>query len=260
VFRHGDGRVSLTEQGAAELARANVDVIVATAPAALAAARKATTKIPIVMVYGPDPVDAGVVSSLAHPGGNITGLTSLSADLSVKQLELLKAIVPSASRAAILWNPVNPWHGKALARVERAARSVGLSVRNYAITESRDLEAAFVAMRKDQVDGVLSLSDPMTFSLRDQLAKLALRQRLPLMSGVIEYTEAGALASYWPSTRETFRGAAFYVHRILGGARPSDLPVEQPKALEFVINLRTAKALGIGISPQVLARADRVIE
>ena len=260
VFRHGGGQLDRLAQRAAELVNMNVDVIIATVPAALAAARGATTSIPIVMVYGPDPVDAGVVSSLARPGGNITGLTSLSADLAVKQLDLLAAMVPRVSHVAVLWNPENPWHANALARVEAAARGPGIRLRSVGVRGPGEFDAAFATMVNEQVGAILSLSDPMTFSHRARLAELALRYRLPMMSGVIEYTEAGGLASYWPNTAETFRSAAVYVHRIISGARPSDLPVEQPTKFELVINLKTAKALGVGIPAAVLARADRVIE
>ena len=260
VFRHGDEQAEHLAERAADLARMKVDVIVATVPAAVEAARRATTTIPIVMVFGPDPANAGVVSSLARPGGNITGLTSLSADLAVKQLELLKAIVPGVSNVAVLWNPSNPWHANALVRVEAAGSALGIRLRSVAIRGPREVDSAFATMAKERVGGILSLSDPMTFSHRARLAALALEYRLPMMSGLAEYTEAGGLASYWPNTRGMFRSAAIYVHRILGGARPGDLPVEQPKTLDFVINLRTAKAMRVSIPAAVLARADRVIE
>jgi putative ABC transport system substrate-binding protein len=260
VIRHGDGQPDRLAERAVELVAMKVDVIVAPVPAAVAAARDATATIPIVMVNGPDPVDAGVVSSLSRPGGNVTGLTSLSVDLGPKQLELLKALIPHASRVAVLWNPANPWHASALARVETAARSLGIDVRGVEIRSPDQFDLAFATMTNERVGAILSLSDPMTFSHRTQLAELAIRHRLPMMSGVTAYTEAGGLASYWPHAVESFRSAAVYVHRIIGGARPADLPVEQPKTFEFVINLKTAKALGVSIPVSVLARADRVIE
>jgi putative ABC transport system substrate-binding protein len=260
VFRHGDGQPDQLAQRAAELVKMKVDVIVATVPAALAPARDATSTIPIVMVYGPDPAAAGVVSSLARPGGNVTGLTSLSVDLAVKQLELLKEMVPQVSRVGVLWNPANPWHAIAIERVEATARGLRMSVRNVSVRSPGDLSAAFATMAQEHVGALLSLSDPMTFSHRSQLAQLALRHRLPMMSGVTEYTEAGGLASYWPNAADTFRRVATYVHRILNGTRPSDLPVEQPKKFELVINLKTAKSLGVVIPTAVLARADRLIE
>jgi putative ABC transport system substrate-binding protein len=260
VFRHGDGQPDQLARVAAELAGMNVDVIVATVPAAIAAARAATSTTPIVMVYGPDPAAAGVVSSLARPGGNVTGLTSLSIDLAVKQLELVKSMIPGASRVGVLWNPENPWHAGALQRVETVARRLGIGIRSVRIRGPDDFTSAFATMSQERVGAVLSLSDPITFSHRARLAELALKHRLPLMSGLAEYTEAGGLASYWPNTPESFRRAAVYVHRILNGARPSELPVEQPSKFELVINLKTAKSLGVTIPAAVLARADRLIE
>jgi len=242
------------------LATMNVDVIVATVPIAVEAARRATTTIPIVMVFGPDPASAGVISSLARPGGNITGLTSLSTDLAVKQLELLRAIVPGISRVAVLWNPSNPWHANAVRQVEAAGSRYGIGIRGVAVRAAGDLAPAFATMSKERVNAILTLSDPVTFSHRVQLAALALESRLPMMSGLAEYSDAGGLASYWPNTKEMFRRAAVYVHRILMGARPSDLPVEQPKTLELVINLKTAKALGVSIPDSVMPRVDRIIE
>lgn len=260
VFRHGDERGQRLAERAADLARMKVDVIVATVPAAVEAARLATTTIPIVMVFGPDPANAGVISSLARPGGNITGLTSLSADLAVKQLELLKEMVPGISRVAVLWNPSNPWHANALTPVEQAGSSLGIDVQSVAVDGPNALDSAFATMSKERVSAILSLSDPVTFSRRAELAALALQYRLPMMNGLAEYTEAGGLASYWPNTREMFQSAAVYVHRILSGARPSDLPVEQPKTFELVINVKTAAALGVTVPVPVLHRADRLIE
>ncbi|HQR15968.1 MAG TPA: ABC transporter substrate-binding protein [Nitrospira sp.] len=260
IFRHGDEQAEHLAERAADLARMKVDVIVATVPVAVEAARRATTTIPIVMVFGPDPASAGVVSSLARPGGNVTGLTSLSADLAPKQLELLKAIVPGVSHVAVLWNPSNPWHKSALAQLEAAGSTLGIRLRRVVVRGPGELDSAFATMAKERVGGILSLSDPMTFTHRAKLAALALEYQLPMMNGLAEYTEAGGLASYWPNTREMFRNAAVYVHRILDGARPGDLPVEQPKTFDFVINLKTAKALRINIPAPVLARADTVIK
>lgn len=260
VFRHGDEQAERLAERAADLVRMKVDIIVATVPVSIEAARQATTTIPIVMVFGPDPASSGMVTSLAHPGGNVTGLTSLSADLAVKQLELLKAIAPGASRVAVLWNPANPWHANALRLVEAAGNGLGIGIRRVAVRGPSDFESAFATMARERISAILSLSDPVTFGRREELAALALQYRLPMMSGLTEYTEAGGLASYWPNTGEMFRSAAVYVHRILGGARPSDLPVEQPKTFEFVINMKTARALGVSIPAPVLHRADRLIE
>jgi putative ABC transport system substrate-binding protein len=260
VYRHADGRTARLPEIAAELVRMNVDVIVATAPGVLAAARNATKTIPIVMVYGPDPVEAGLVRSLARPGGNITGLTSLSADLSLKQFELLKEMVPGLARVAVLWNPANPWHATAVKRIAPAARALGLRVQLVAVREAADLAPAFAAMSAERAGGVLSLADPLTFTHRARVAELALVHRLPTMNGLSEYVDAGGLASYWPNSVELFRRAADYVHRILGGARPSDLPIEQPTKFELVVNMKTAKALGLAIPRSFVLRADRLVE
>jgi putative ABC transport system substrate-binding protein len=260
VYRYADGRLERLPGIAAELVRMNVDVIVATAPAPLAAARSATKTIPIVMVYGPDPVEAGLVVGLARPGGNITGLTSLSADLSVKQLQLLKEMVPGLSRIAVVWNPTNPWHPTGVKRLETAARALGVRLQTVGVRTPDEIDPAFAAMVRQRADGILNLSDPLTYVHRARLADLAAKHRLPMMNGLIEYTEAGGLASYWPNSAEMLRRAAGSVHRILSGSRPSDLAIEQPTRFEFVINLRTAKALGLTIGQSVLLRADRVIE
>jgi putative ABC transport system substrate-binding protein len=260
VYRYAGGVFDRLPGMAAELVRMRVDVIVATTPAALAVARKATSAIPIVMVYGPDPVDFGVVTSLARPGGNVTGLTSLSADLGLKQLELLKAIVPELARVAVLFNPANPWHPTAVKRIEAGARTMRLHCQLVSIREPAEFDTAFGAMSMGKSNGVLNLADPMTFTHRARLADLAVQHRLPTMNGVIGYTEAGGLASYWPNDAEMFRRTAAYVDRLLRGSRPGDLPIEQPTKFELVINLKTAKALGLTIPPSLLARADHLIE
>jgi putative tryptophan/tyrosine transport system substrate-binding protein len=260
VYRYAGGHFDQLPGVAAELVRMRVDVIVASTPAALAAARKATSTVPIVMVYGPDPVDVGLVASLGRPGGNVTGLTSLSADLSLKQLELLKQIVPGVARVAVLFNPANPWHLGAVERIETAARTMGMRSQRVSVRGPSEFDAAFAAMSRDKANGVLNLSDPMTFTHRARLADLAVKHRLPTMNGVSGYTEAGGLASYWPNDAEMFRRAAAYVDRILRGSRPGDLPIEQPTKFELIINLKTAKVLGLKLPPSLLQRADQVIE
>jgi len=260
VYRHAEGQLERLPEMAAELVRMKVDVILATSPAPLAAARKATQTIPIVMVFGPDPVEAGLIVGLARPGGNITGLTSLSADLSPKQLELLNEMVPGLSRVAVLWNPTNPWHASGVKRLEVAARVLRVRLQIVGVRKPDELDAAFVAMARERADAILSLPDGLTFAHRVRLAALAAKHRLPTMNGLIEYTEAGGLASYWPNSTEMFRRAAGYVHRILSGSRPGDLPIEQPTKFEFVINLKTARALGLTIPSSLRLRADRVID
>ena len=244
---------------AAELVRLKVDVIVASNPAATLAAKKVTTSTPIVMVHTPDPVQLGLVASLGRPGGNITGTTTLSADLSVKQLELLKEAIPEAARVAVLWNPVNPWHARALEGAQSAARSLGAQLRGVEVRAGEEIVAAFGAITK-RTDAVLVLSDPMTFFHRARIADLASKRRLPTMHGVRGYVDAGGLMSYWAHQADLYRRAASYVDRILKGAKPGDLPIEQPTKFELVINLKTARALGLTLPPSLLARADEVIE
>jgi putative ABC transport system substrate-binding protein len=258
--RYADGHLERLAQLAIELVDRNVDLIVATTPSTLVAARQATSRIPIVMVYGPDPAEAGVVASLARPGGNVTGLTSLSVDLSVKQLELLRAMLPDGIRVAVLWNPSNPWHPAALERIRRADASVANPTTAVPVRAADDLDKAFASMAHARVGALLCLSDPMTFSHRVRLGELAIRHRLPTMHGVPAYADAGGLAAYWASPTEMYRRAATYSQRILGGAQPAELPIEQPTRFEFVVNLKTAKALGLKMPGSVLARADRVIQ
>jgi putative ABC transport system substrate-binding protein len=237
-----------------------VDVIVATYPAAVFSARRATRTIPIVMVHAPDPVELGLVASLARPGGNITGVTSLSIDLSIKQVQLLKEVIPRATRIAVLWNPDNPWHPVLARRLPDAGRSLGVQLQLVPVRAPDELDAAFQAMARERAQTALVLADPMAFFHRRRLADLAARHRVPLMAGLREHADAGGLMSYWADGAELFRRAASYVDRILRGARPGDLPIEQPTKYELVINLKTAKVLGLTVPPSVLARADEVIQ
>ncbi len=213
---------------AAELARLEVDVIVATNPAATLAAKRATTSIPIVMVNTPDPVQLGLAASLGRPGGNITGTSTLSADLSVKQIELLKEAVPRARRIAVLWNPHNPWHPLAIKGAEAAARSLAAELLPVELRSPEEMENAFAAMTRERAGAVLVLSDPMTFFHRVRLGELAAKRRLPTMHGVKGYVDAGGLMSYWAHQAELYRRVVSYVDRILKGTRPGDLPIEQP--------------------------------
>ena len=233
--RETEGVSDRADELARELLRSNVDVIVATHPAAVLAAKRATGTIPIVMVNNPDPVQLGLVASLARPGGNITGTTSLSVDVSVKQLQILKEALARASRIAVMWNPENPWHPGTVKALHGESRSLGLYVHAVPVRRPEELDNAFEAMIKEKAQGVLILADPMSFFHRKRLAELAVRHRLPLMGGLREYTEAGGLMSYWADEAEQFRNVARYVDKILKGAKPADLPVEQPTKFEFVI-------------------------
>ncbi len=259
-WRSGEGKTERFGDLAAELVRLKVDAIVASNPAATFAARRSTASIPIVMVNTPDPVQLGLVVSLGRPGGNITGTTTLSADLSIKQLELLKEAVPRAVRIAVLWVPSNPWHPLALKGVEAAARSLAVQLQIVGVRSPDDLDNAFAAMTRERAGAVLVLADPMTFFHRTRLADLATKRRLPSMHGVGGYVDAGGLMSYWAHQAELYRRVGSYVDKILKGAKPGDLPIEQPTKFELVINLKTAKALGLTIPPSLLARADEVIQ
>ena len=259
-WRDSEGKIERYAELAADLVRREVDVIVATNPAATLAARGSTTSIPIVMVNTPDPVQLGLVASLARPGGNVTGTTTLSADLSTKQLQLLKEAVPRAARIGVLMNPDNPWHPLALKGAEASAPSLAVRLHAVRVRRPEDLDSAFEAMTRDQVGALLVLSDPMTFFHRNRLADLAARHRLPAMYGVRGYVDAGGLMSYWAHQADLYRRVGSYVDRILKGARPGDLPIEGPTRLELVINLKTAGAIGLSIPPSLLLRADDVIK
>ena len=259
-WRDAEGKTERFDALAAELVRLKVDVIVAANPAATFAAKRSTASIPIVMVNTPDPVQLGLVVSLGRPGGNVTGTTTLSADLSVKQLELLKEAVPRAVRIAVLWNPTNPWHPLALKGVEAAARSLAVQLQIVEVRGPEELDNAFATMTRERAGAVLVLADPMTFFHRARLADLAAKRRLPAMYGVRGYVDAGGLMSYWANQTDLYRRVASYVDRILKGAKPGDLPIEQPTRFELVINLKTARALGLTIPPSLLLRADHLVE
>ncbi len=260
-WRGAEGKTERFDALAAELVRLEVDVIVAIAPAATFAAKRSTASIPIVMVNTPDPVQLGLVVSLGRPGGNVTGTTTLSADLSIKQLELLKEAVPRAARIAVLWNPSNPWHPLALKGAEAAARSLAVQLQIVAVRGPEELDNAFAAMTRERAGAVLVLADPMTFFHRTRLADLAAKRRLPAMYGGSRgYIDAGGLMYYWAHQADLYRRVGSYVDRILKGAKPGELPIEQPTRFELVINLKTAKALGLTIPQSLLLRADQVIE
>ena len=260
-WRDAEGKPERFGDLAAELVRLKVDVIVAANPAATFAAKKSTASIPIVMVNTPDPVQLGLAVSLGRPGGNVTGTTTLSAELSIKQLELLKEAVPRAGRIAVLWNPTNPWHPLALKGVEAGARSLGVQLQTLKVRDPEAFENAFAAMSRERAGAVLVLADPMMFFQRTRLADLAAKRRLPVMyGGTRAFVEAGGLLSYWAHEADLYRRVGSFVDRILKGARPGDLPIEQPTRFELVINLKTAKALGLTIPQSLLQRADELIQ
>jgi len=244
---------------AAELVQLKVDVIVAGAAPAPEAAQRATSTIPIVMAIHFDPVGSGLVVSLASPGRNVTGLSVLSPELVGKRLQLLKEAVPGISRVAVLWNPTIPTQALELRAAEVAARSLKVQLQVVEAQGSSDFASAFSAMTKDRAGGLIALTSSMFFAHRTRIVELAAQSRLPAVYGVKEFPEAGGLMAYGPNLRESFRRAATYVDKILKGAKPADLPVEQPTKFELFINLKTAKALGLTIPQSLLLRADEVI-
>jgi len=260
VHLSSEGRYERLPALAADLVRLKVDVIVAPATQGVLAAKQATRTIPIVMTSGGDPVASGLVASLARPGGNITGLSSLvSPELGGKQIELLKEIAPRGPRVAVLSNPTNPTHALLLREVEVAARSLRVQLQLLEARRPEEFEGAFAAMTRERAGALLVLSDGMFILHRTRIVDLAAKQRLPTMYGLREFVEAGGLVAYGSSLREQFHRAAIYVDKILKGAKPADLPVEQPTKFELVINLKTAKALGLKIPQSVLIRVDEVV-
>jgi putative ABC transport system substrate-binding protein len=242
------------------MVRLKVDIIVVvTTPAALAA-RNATTTIPIVHPAAIDPVGTGLVRSLAHPGGNITGLAVLNAELSAKRLEVLKEVVPGLSRGAVLWNAANPANRLAWKETEDAARVLGVTLQSQEVREPKDFEGAFAMMAQQRPDVLLVLQDALTLQHRKQIIDFALRERLPSMFVGKEWVQEGGLMAYGDSLPDRYRRAASIVDRILHGAKPADLPVEQPTKFELFVNLKTAKAIGLAIPETFLARADEVFE
>src|SRR6266571_8642500 len=261
-YRCAESRVDRLPDLAAELVRLKVDLIVASAGTqAATAAKNATETIPIVMIYVRDPVGTGLIASLARPGGNVTGVSgSAGLELFAKQLELLKETVPKIRRVAILSNPDNAYHQLAIREVNVAARSLGVQLQLLEARGPNEFDGAFAAMAPERVGALLVLSDAIFGSHRTRLADLAARSRLPAAFGVRDDVEAGGLMSYGPSILDSYRQAATYVDKILRGAKPADLPVEQPMKFELVLNLKTARTLGIEIPQSVLLRADHVIE
>jgi putative ABC transport system substrate-binding protein len=259
-FRSADGKLDRLPGLMAEMIQAGMDVIVVSGTEATQAAQKATRTVPIVMSNTGDPVGAGVVASLARPGGNITGLSLFATELSAKRLELLKEILPGLARVGVLWNPNNASVSLKFKETAAAARVLGLQLQSLEARQAGDLEGQFQAAARARADALVTADDQFLSSQRTVIADLAVRHRLPVMSEFREFAEAGGLCSYGPSLNDLARRAATYVDRILKGARPEDLPVEQPTKFELFVNLRTARALGLTVPPSVLLRADKVIE
>src|SRR5262245_18038950 len=258
-YRSAEGKAERVPDLAAELVRLKVDIIVSSGPTSTHQAKKATSTIPIVMAFDDDPVGSGLVASLARPGGNITGLSTLSPELTGKQLELLKETIPKLSRVAVLGTSTRPGTAQGLTETELAAGALGVRLQYLDVVSSKDIETAFGEASKGRADAVLVLGSPILNSQRKQILDLAVKGRLPATYSRPEYVEEGGLMTYGVSISDLFRRSATYVDKILKGRKPADLPVEQPKKFEFIINLKAAKQIGLTIPPNVLARADRVI-
>src|SRR5262245_28946004 len=258
--RWAEGNAARLPALAAELVRLKVDLIVTRGSTYVQGAQQATSSLPIVFLMHADPVGTGHVASLTRPGGHTTGLANLQSDLAPKRLELLRAAVPEATRIAVLWNPGTPSHTTALKALEEAARTLQVQLQPVVAPSGAELEDAFAAMARAHAQAVLVLSFGPYIAARQSLAELALRYRLPTTFGEREHVEAGGLMSYSPYLDDLLRRGAMYVDKILRGAKPADLPVEQPTKFELIINMKTAKALGLTIPQPVLARADHVIQ
>ena len=259
-WRFAEGKADRLRELATELVRLKVDVIVTAGPAPTRSAKQATATIPIVMAADDDPVGSGFAASLARPGGNITGLSTLSPEISGKQLELLKEIVPKLARVAVFGNSSAPGNAQALKEIELAAGAFGVKLQYLEVLDAKEIETAFGTARKGRADALLVLPSPINLSARRQIVDHAAKSQLPAIYWAPEFVEAGGLMAYSVSFTDLFRRAATYVDKILKGRNPPDLPVEQPTKFEFIINLKTAKQIGLTIPPNVLARADKVIK
>ena len=259
-WRSAEGKPERRNEIAADWARLKVDVIVTGGPTTTFAAKEATSTTPIVMAFDNDPIGNGFVASLARPGGNITGLSTLAPEISGKQLELLKEVIPRLSRVAVLGSSTTPGNAQSLKETEVAAGALAVQLQYLDVRDPKDIESAFRAASKGRADSVLVLTSPVVNPYRTEVATLAVKNRLPAIYSTPEFVEDGGLMSYSVSFTDLYRRAATYVDKILKGAKPADLPVEQPIKFEFIVNLKAAKQIGLTIPPNVLARADRVIK
>jgi ABC-type uncharacterized transport system substrate-binding protein len=259
-FRYAEGKLEQLPILAADLVQANVDLIVTGGTEPIQAASKATTNIPIVMTTIGDPVGAGVVASLARPGGNVTGLSLLATELSAKRVELLKEMLPALTRVAVLWNPNNASVVLKFKEIETAAKSLNIQVRSMPIREANDIEGVLQPAELGSAEAVITTEDALQITHRSRTIDLARQQKVPVASEFGVFARSGSLMSYGPSILDLWRRAAAYVDKIFKGAKPADLPVEQPTRFELVLNLKSAKALGLAVPPTMLTRADEVIE
>jgi ABC-type uncharacterized transport system substrate-binding protein len=258
--RHAENHLERLPEFAAELVRLNVDVILAAGTLGPLAAKRATTTIPIVMTAAGDPVGSGLVASLAQPNGNITGMSLMAPDLGGKRLGLLKEFVPQLSRVAVLWNAANPYPALVFKETQAAGQKLGIQVQSLEVRSPDDFDGAFERTRRWRPDALITVEDPLTVTYRKRIADVALDEQLPSLYGVREFVEVGGLISYGGNVTDLFRRAAGYVDKILKGAKPADLPVQQPTRFEMVINLKTAKALGLTVPLIMQMTADEVIE
>jgi putative ABC transport system substrate-binding protein len=259
-YRWAEGKYERFPALIAELIALKVDVIVTAGTPAALAVRKATTSIPLVMAAVGDPISVGLVASLARPGGNSTGLTAIAPELEGKRLELLREVVPKLSHIAVLWNPDNPFHAGSLKEARAAAQVLGIKLQPLGVRVSEDFPAAFAAILRERPGALLVLADRLFLHNRARIVDFEAKHRLPGVYAYRELVEAGGLMSYGPSYAGMHRRAAYYVDKILKGAKPADLPVEQPTKFELMINLKAAKGLGLKIPPSVLQRADQIIQ
>ena len=260
VDRYAEGQQERLPELAAELVRLEVDIIVAPTSGSAKAAKDATPTIPIVMAASGDPIGLGLVAGLARPGGNVTGPSMMNAEIIGKRMQLLKEVVPGLARVAVLANSVNPIHTLFWRETEPAARELGLELQPVEARVPEDFEAAFAAATRGKAGALIAFDDALTYNYRTRVVALAAASRLPALYGYREFPDEGGLMSYGANMASHYRHAAGYVDKILRGARPGDIPVEQPTKFDLIVNLKTAKALGLELSPSLLARADEVIE
>jgi ABC-type uncharacterized transport system substrate-binding protein len=259
-YRWAEGKYERFPDLIGELIHRKVEIIVTAGTPASLAVKKATTSIPLVIIAVGDPVGTGLITSLAHPGGNITGLTSIASDLEGKRLELLREVTPKVSHVAVLWNPASPFQVVSEKELQAAAHAFGIKVLSLGVQAPEQFDNAFATIRHERAGALLVLADRLFLHNRARIMDYAVQNRLPGVHAYVELVQAGGLMSYGPSYAGMHRRAAYFLDRILKGAKPADLPVERPAKFELVINLRTAKQIGLTIPPNVLARADRVIK
>jgi putative tryptophan/tyrosine transport system substrate-binding protein len=259
-YRWADGNYDEFPALVAELIAAKVDAIVTAGTPAALAVKSATTTVPLVMVAVGDPIGTGLVPSLARPGGNLTGLSSIAPDLEGKRLQLLREVTPALSHVAMFINSLNPFHVSSMRQANDAAQAMGIKLQLHDIRKSEDLDDAFAAIRKERPDALLILADRVFLHNRERIVDVANEQRLPNVNAYKELVEVGGLMSYGPSYEDMHKRAAIYVDKILKGAKPADLPIEQPSKFTFIVNLKAAKALGVTVPSQLLGLADQLIE